>query len=215
MGEKEVSTMPYDKRNDDTGRFDASYSEEDFIDALRAAGGGLTTQEVREAVGCAYRTAHARLTALETAGRVASRDVGRAKLWTAADGDESTPDAAETPVDGTGRAEDAADAGVDVSRANDAERDAAVDLADLGLDPDQQAAVAAMRDHLRAAGTAQKADFTGDVYPEHPAGYGSADGWWNALGTGSTTADSKGALADVGGVEKPPSGRPTWTYTGE
>jgi hypothetical protein len=42
-----------------------------------------------------------------------------------------------------------------------------------------------------------------------------AGGWWNALGTGSTTADSKEALADVAGVEKPPSGRPTWTYTGE
>jgi len=72
-----------------------------------------------------------------------------------------------------------------------------------------------MRDYLREHGTARKSDFTGEVYPEHPAGYGSADGWWNALGTGSTTADSKGALADVAGVEKPPSGRPTWTYTGE
>jgi hypothetical protein len=214
MGEKGVSTMPYDKRNDDTGRFDAEYSEEDFIDALRAAGGGLTTQEVREAVGCAYRTAHARLTALENAGRVASRDVGRAKLWSAADGDESTPDAAETAVNGTGRGEDAADAGGDVSRPNDAESDAAVDLADLGLDPDQRKAVAAMRSYLRDAGTAQKADFIRDVYPDHGGPYTSPGGWWNALGTGSTTADSKGALGDLSGVEKPDRG-PTWQWVGE
>jgi len=206
--------MPYDERNDDTGRFDAEYSEEDFIDALRAAGGGLTTQEVREAVGCAYRTAHARLTALENAGRVASRDVGRAKLWSAADGGESDTENAETAVDGRGRGEDAVDAGGDVSRPNDAESDAAVDLPDLGLDPDQRAAVAAMREHLRAAGTAQKADFTDEIYPVHSAGYGSADGWWNALGTGSTTADSKGALGDLPGVEKPDRG-PTWRWVGD
>ena len=85
----------------------------------------------------------------------------------------------------------------------------------LGLDADRRDAVRAMYEYLREHGTARKSDFTGDVYPEHPAGYDSADGWWNALGTGSTTADSKGALADVAGVEKPPSGRPTWTYTGE
>ena len=90
-----------------------------------------------------------------------------------------------------------------------------IDRDALGLDADRRDAVQAMYEYLREHGTARKSDFTGDVYPEHPAGYGSAAGWWNALGAGSTTADSKGALADVAGVEKPPSGRPTWTYTGE
>jgi DNA-binding transcriptional ArsR family regulator len=91
---------------------------------------------------------------------------------------------------------------------------AAVDVGDLGLGPDQQAAVAAMHDYLREHGTAQKSDFIGDVYPEHPADYGSAEGWWNALSTGGTTADDKGALADLIGVEKPDRGA-TWRWVGD
>lgn len=73
--------MPYDERNDESGQFTPTYTAEDFIDALRDLDGGATTQEIREYVGCAYRTAHAHLTDLEAEGRVTSRDVGRAKLW--------------------------------------------------------------------------------------------------------------------------------------
>lgn len=85
----------------------------------------------------------------------------------------------------------------------------------LNLDADRREAVRAMYEYLRDARTARKSDFTGEVYPEHPAGLDSPDGWWNALATGSTTAESKGALADLPGVEKPPSGRPQWRFTGE
>lgn len=83
--------MPYDERNDETGQFDPTYSAEDFIAALRAAEGGLTTQEVRERVGCAYRTAHAHLSDLEEDGRIESRSVGRAKLWSLATGETEVP----------------------------------------------------------------------------------------------------------------------------
>ena len=86
MGDEMTTTrMPYDKQDPETGKFEATYAPEDFIEVLREAGSGLTTQEVRERVGCAYRTAHARLTDLEADGRVQSRDVGRAKLWLATD----------------------------------------------------------------------------------------------------------------------------------
>ena len=69
------------ERNEETGRYTASYPSERFLDALQELGGEATTQEARERVGCAYRTAHARLTDLEKEGRVTSRAVGRAKLW--------------------------------------------------------------------------------------------------------------------------------------
>jgi len=73
--------MPYDQRSEDTGQFTATFPPEEFIEALSELDGGATTQEVRERVGCAYRTAHARLSELEGDGRVTSRSVGRAKLW--------------------------------------------------------------------------------------------------------------------------------------
>lgn len=73
--------MPYDRRNDETGRFTPTYSSEDFLDALCEIEGGATTQEVRGHVGCAYRTAHAQLSELEERGQVTSHSVGRVKLW--------------------------------------------------------------------------------------------------------------------------------------
>lgn len=77
----------------------------------------------------------------------------------------------------------------------------------LDLDDDRREAVQAMYEYLRDAGTARKSDFTGEVYPDYPAGYGSAGGWWNALG--------KDALGELPNVRKPPEGRPMWQWVGE
>lgn len=143
------------------------------------------------------------------------------------DGDSHPLDAPDAPESGRERdperressestvAADAPDGSSDARERSESTPGASSTIDGLGLDPDRRDAVRAMYEHLREYETARKSDFTGEVYPEHPAGYGSADGWWNALGTGSTTADSKGALADVDGVEKPPSGRPTWKYVGD
>lgn len=85
---------------------------------------------------------------------------------------------------------------------------------ELGLGPNQQTAVNAMVAYLREHGTAQKSDFIEDVYPVHSADYDSEEGWWNALGKGTTTAESKGSLGDLPGVKKPERG-PTWRWVGD
>lgn len=66
---------------DDSGAFVETYPEDAFIDALRELGGSGSTQEVADAVGCAYRTSHAKLTDLAEAGDVDRRRVGQAYLW--------------------------------------------------------------------------------------------------------------------------------------
>ena len=74
-----LEQMP--QRNNETGRYTASYPPKRFIDALDDLDGEGTTQDVRERVGCAYRTAHARLSELEANDQITSLSVGRAKLW--------------------------------------------------------------------------------------------------------------------------------------
>jgi predicted ArsR family transcriptional regulator len=74
--------MPYDERDEDSGQFTPSFADEEFLEAVSDAD-GATTSDVAEAVGCKYRTAKARLDELEDEGRVTSRAVGSALLWTA------------------------------------------------------------------------------------------------------------------------------------
>lgn len=78
----------YNQRNDETGQFDATYSEDEFLDALEQGDDG-TTSEVAEIVGCAYRTAYEYLTQLESDGRVRRRKLGSTSVWEIEDeGDE-------------------------------------------------------------------------------------------------------------------------------
>ncbi|MFC6823495.1 ArsR family transcriptional regulator [Halopelagius fulvigenes] len=74
--------MPYDERDETTKRFTRKFSDEDFLDAVRDGDdAGLTTRDVADAVGCKYRTAHARLSDLAEEGRVGQRKVGSVLLW--------------------------------------------------------------------------------------------------------------------------------------
>ena len=68
-------------RDDKTGEYTEAYPLEEFISALESLGGAGGTQEVADKIGCAYRTAHAKLTELEEENEVTSRKVGNAKLW--------------------------------------------------------------------------------------------------------------------------------------
>jgi hypothetical protein len=106
---QETHRMP--ERNDETGQYTASYPLERFTDALRELDGGATTQEVREAVGCAYRTAHARLSELEADGRVSSRSVGRAKLWRVAKGADGRAERSDADGDHDATDDDGAQEG--------------------------------------------------------------------------------------------------------
>jgi len=72
--------MPKD-RDEESGKYTERYTPEDFLSALESLGGSAGTQEIADEVGCAYRTAHAKLTLIEEDGQLASRKVGNAKLW--------------------------------------------------------------------------------------------------------------------------------------
>jgi len=76
-----VVTERNPERDKESGQFDAHYSDQDFLDAVQDSNGGGTT-EVAETVGCDRRTAYLRLKQLEEAGKVTSREVGNAFLWT-------------------------------------------------------------------------------------------------------------------------------------
>lgn len=189
-------SMPRE-RDDESGQFTATVTDGE-ITGLLAEHNGAGTGEVADAFDIQQASAYRRLKRLEDAGRVESRKVGGSMLWTTTDAGET---AADTPDREPGQ------------RAAAVPSDEQTSLGALGLDERQTAAVAAMRDYLREHGEAQKSDFINDVFPDHDAGYGEG-GWWNALGTGSTTADSKGALADLPGVEKPGRGA-KWRWVGD
>jgi hypothetical protein len=72
--------MPKD-RDENTGKYTETYPADDFLSAIESLGGSAGTQEVADKIGCAYRTAHAKLTDLEGDGKITSRKVGNAKLW--------------------------------------------------------------------------------------------------------------------------------------
>lgn len=79
--------VPNDTRNDESGRFAEKYPDEAFLDAL-AGTGGVGTQEVADAVGCPYDTAYSKLRALSADGRVESRKIANAHLWSVTETDE-------------------------------------------------------------------------------------------------------------------------------
>ena len=72
--------MPKD-RDEETGKYTETYLPNEFISVLESLDGAAGTQEVANELGCAYRTAHAKLTELEENGEITSRKVGNAKLW--------------------------------------------------------------------------------------------------------------------------------------
>lgn len=72
--------MPKD-RDEESGKYTETYPPEDFIEALESLSGKAGTQEVAEEVGCAYRTAFAKLSKLENKGKISSHKVGNALLW--------------------------------------------------------------------------------------------------------------------------------------
>lgn len=72
--------MPKD-RDEETGRYSERYTSENFESALESLGGSAATQEIADEVDCAYRTAHAKLSDMESESKLISQNVGNAKLW--------------------------------------------------------------------------------------------------------------------------------------
>ena len=78
--------MVNDERDEDTGKFEEKWADEDFVDAIRDFDGAAGTADVADAVGCPHSTAYHRLGRLRDDGRINSRQVGNAVLWVVNDG---------------------------------------------------------------------------------------------------------------------------------
>jgi hypothetical protein len=82
-----VVMMPGRDRDENSGEYVTTYSDREFVRAVKTAGPDAGTQVVADAVGCDRDTAYRRLRALEEGGRLDSRKVGMARLWSVADAD--------------------------------------------------------------------------------------------------------------------------------
>jgi len=67
-------------KEDNTGHFEESYADNDFLNAVSELGGAGTT-DIAEQVGCNRRTAYVRLNELEDKGEVTSKKIGKALYW--------------------------------------------------------------------------------------------------------------------------------------
>lgn len=148
----------------------------------------LTADDIMEALDCSRRTAHNKLNELVDRGLLETRKIGaRGRVWwvpieDASDGAaQSRPQAVENAVED-------------------------VELPGSGVLVDERReAVLAAYDYLRENPRAKKADFQRDIYPEHRAGYESADGWWNAI---------QPALKQLPGIDPPAEREHLWHYLG-
>ncbi len=69
------------ERDDESGKYTDTYSDEDFVEAIKKEGGLAGTGTVAEIVGCSHRQALNRLKELEKADVITSKDVGRSLVW--------------------------------------------------------------------------------------------------------------------------------------
>lgn len=162
----------------------------------------LTASDVMEGLDCSRRTAHNKLGELVDRGLLETRKVGaRSRVWWIP---MPRPD---PPEDGAERAgtEPGGDPGTARTRAVE-ERIDEIDL------PGSGSTLVARREALRAAydylvenPSARKSDFLADVFPDHPAEYDTAEGWWNAL---------QPALKELPGVDPPEERGHIWHFLG-
>lgn len=85
-GEPQQPAMPNDKQDEQTGRFERKYTDEEFLNAMDALG-EATTREAAEYVGADHDTARRRLNTLADEGQVDRRKVAATILWNVVDED--------------------------------------------------------------------------------------------------------------------------------
>jgi hypothetical protein len=150
----------------------------------------LTASDVMDAVDCSRRTAHNKLNGLVEEGVLETRKVGsRSRVWWVPirnDADVPSPRISTEPTPET-LVED-------------------VELPGTGktLKSRKHALIAAY-EYLQEHPEAKKSDFLQDVFPENPAEYETAEGWWNAI---------QPALADLPGVDPPEERGHIWHFLG-
>lgn len=82
-----------EERDEDSGKFESKYTDEDFIVAIETLDGVAGTSEVAEEVGCPRRTAYNRLDQLRERGVLQTRDIGPSLLWTLLSDSQQSTDA--------------------------------------------------------------------------------------------------------------------------
>ncbi|WP_306058557.1 ArsR family transcriptional regulator [Natronococcus wangiae] len=75
------------ERDEETGRYQPSFTDEEFLEAVDAAS-PPTTSNVAEEVDCKYRTAYKWLTDLEDNGKLEREKIGNTLVWLVPDGGE-------------------------------------------------------------------------------------------------------------------------------
>lgn len=162
----------------------------EVFEARTDAARPLTADDVMAALECSRRTAHNKLNELVDDGVLETRKVGaRSRVfWIPI----------ERSVDTAGP-----DDGLPLpvrSAMDDA------DLPGSGTTlADRRQALRASYDYLVEHPGAKKSDFLQDVFPDHPAGFETAEGWWNAI---------QPALKDLPGVEPPEERGHIWHFLG-
>ncbi|MFC7020320.1 MULTISPECIES: ArsR family transcriptional regulator [Haloarcula] len=148
----------------------------------------LTASDIMDEVGCSRRTAHNKLNELVEEDVLKTRKVGsRSRVWW--EPIHERPD--ERPTEASPTPEQLVEE---------------VDLPGTGttLKARQEALLAAY-EYLREHPEAKKSDFLQDVFPENPAEYETAEGWWNAI---------QPALAELPGVNPPEERGHIWHFLG-
>jgi len=167
----------------------------------------LTASDVLEALDCSRRTAHNKLNELEERGDLETRKVGaRSRVWwTPIPSDTSSRGSVDSDAE---PASSDAESGGPTIEGRPAVSDAIADADLPGSGPMLDArreALSAAYEYLSEHPEAKKADFLRDVYHEHPAGFESAEGWWNAI---------QPALKQLPGVNPPKERGHIWHFLG-
>lgn len=155
----------------------------------------LTANDVMDGLACSRRTAHDKLEALVEDGVLATRKIGsRGRVWW-------------VPMTGPGM--ERTDHGVETSAGRPSSVEQLVQEMELpGSGPrlqDRQEAILGAYDYLRRHPSAKKSDFLDEVYPDHQAGFSSAEGWWNVI---------QPALKELPQVDPPEERGHIWHFLG-
>ncbi|MDQ2074295.1 ArsR family transcriptional regulator [Haloarcula sp. H-GB4] len=151
----------------------------------------LTATDVMDALGCSRKTAHNKLDVLVERGDLETRKVGaRSRVWwipfSQLVGSGAEPQQEREPP-------------VEHSIA-DADLPGTGDVLD-----DRRAALRAAYDYLRENPDTDAGELITEVFQEHPAGYKTADEWWDAIGP---------ALEDLPQVDLAADHEHVWHYVG-
>lgn len=151
----------------------------------------LTANDVMAELDCSRRTAHNKLNALVDEGVLATRKVGaRSRVWWIPF-DELVVDATLARPE----REPSVELEIERTRLPDSE----------GTHDERREALRAAYDYLSEHPNASTSEFLEEVFPEHPAGYRTADRWWSAI---------KPALEDLPNVDVEQDREHTWHYLG-